>query len=473
MAEYHYDYGGQQPNGGNRRGNGKKDDGWGGWALIVFLFAIGIWPVALFLLFAKVFGNDAKKTHTAPPPLRTTARTSVERSMEEAVRQAERAAESAGRAAESAGRTAEQEVERALHHVERTARRTEQYSDGQQGQPNRAKAAAKSVVKSPKVKKSNARTMKIVGLLIAAYGIMCAIDPADMVFAGYVQNWIWELMQYLAVAVGGVGMFFGGLKMDAALRRYARYLAVMGETEAQPLSDLSRKLGWTERRVEKDLQKMIDKGYFGDGAYLNLELGYFFRSNRADEDLRKRKEAAQQAEPKAAPPDETEQGYSGILRNIRRANDRIADPVLTAKIDRLENITARIFKAVEEDPKKRNRIDTFLNYYLPTTQKLLDAYAEFDSAGVEGENLRQAKSRIETTMDSIVEGFEHQLDELYKSDVLDVDSDIRVMESMLHRDTASVEKDFGLKGGAKAKAAPNRMDLDFGGMAAQKKPEEE
>lgn len=47
-------------------------------------------------------------------------------------------------------------------------------------------------------------------------------------------------------------------------------------------------------------------------------------------------------------------------------------------------------------------------------------------------------------MDSIVRGFEHQLDELYKADALDIDSDIRVMETMLRRDTATVETDFGL-----------------------------
>ena len=110
---------------------------------------------------------------------------------------------------------------------------------------------------------------------------------------------------------------------------------------------------------------------------------------------------------------------------------------------------------MEEDPKKRDRIDTFLNYYLPTTQKLLDSYAEFEAAGGEGENLRQAKARIESTMDLIIKGFEHQLDELYKADAMDVDSDIRVMETMLERDTASVEKDFGL-----------------GEFAAEQKPEE-
>ena len=153
---------------------------------------------------------------------------------------------------------------------------------------------------------------------------------------------------------------------------------------------------------------------------------------------------AKQAAQAAQAPKEAEEGYSGILRSIRRANDAIADPVLSAKISRLEEITARIFRAVEEDPKKAGRIGTFLNYYLPTTQKLLDSYAEFEAAGVEGENLRQAKERIESTMDAIIRGFEHQLDELYKADAMDVDSDIRVMETMLRRDTATVEEDFGL-----------------------------
>ena len=102
---------------------------------------------------------------------------------------------------------------------------------------------------------------------------------------------------------------------------------------------------------------------------------------------------------------------------------------------------------MEEDPKKAARIDTFLNYYyyLPTTQKLLNSYAEFEAAGIEGENLRQAKQRIESTMDSIVKGFEHQLDELYKADALDVDTDIRVMEHMLKRDTGSAAEDFNLE----------------------------
>ena len=141
------------------------------------------------------------------------------------------------------------------------------------------------------------------------------------------------------------------------------------------------------------------------------------------------------------------QGDVGTLEAIRRANDRIDDPVLSAKIDRLETITCKIFKVIQEEPAKKAKASTFLNYYLPTTQKLLDSYADFEEAGISGQNLDQAKARIQETMDNIIAGFEHQLDELYRDAAMDIDSDIRVMETMLKRDTSTVADDFGLDGG--------------------------
>jgi len=395
----------------------QKDGEWGSWALIVFLFAIGIWPVALLLLFAKLFGNDHHQKQRSVEPV-------------------------------------SDQWGQIPYRLDTDLRQSQA----------KARAAVKKVIRSPGFKKSNARWLKILGVILAVGGLVTAYDPVSKMYLldGVRNYYILEAMQYLAVSVAGLGMLAGGISMDRSMKRYVRYLAVMGDLEAISVQELSRKIGYSERHIGKDLEKMIDRGYFGGRAYLDAELGYFFRSSQAEEELRR----------KTVQPDETpkeaEEGYSGILRNIRRANDQIADPELSAKIDRLEEIAAKIFHAVEGDPKKRGRIDTFLNYYLPTTQKLLDSYAEFEAAGVEGENLRQAKERIRTTMDSIVKGFEHQLDELYKADVMDVDSDIRVMESMLNRDTASVERDFGLgKSASQTGCKSAAKDVDLGGMAAQ------
>lgn len=132
------------------------------------------------------------------------------------------------------------------------------------------------------------------------------------------------------------------------------------------------------------------------------------------------------------------------LDEMRRLNDSIQDAAISAQIDRLEQVSGKIFRQVQKDPTQLPQIRKFMSYYLPTTLKLLENYASFEEAGVSGENLSQAKAKIEKTMDSIVAGFEHQLDELYRTDAMDIDSDIRVMETMLRRDTASVADDFGL-----------------------------
>lgn len=136
------------------------------------------------------------------------------------------------------------------------------------------------------------------------------------------------------------------------------------------------------------------------------------------------------------------------IREMKRLNDSIKDETISSQIDRLEEVSGKIFDCVKADPEKLPQIRKFMNYYLPTTLKLLENYADFEEAGVSGENLSQAKSRIAATMDNIVAGFEHQLDELYRTDAMDVDSDIRVMETMLRRDTASAADDFGLGGAA-------------------------
>ena len=403
----------------------QKDEGWIYWGLIILLFIFGLSPLALVLLFLKLFGvgGGEKQQQAAPPPLNETA--------------GQRTSERVGR---------------------------------QTSQPTRARKTVHQVMKAPSQKKSTARTLMIVGAILAAVGLVACAEPVEMMLwlKEITSYYMEDLLSALAMLVGGGAMIGCGIGMDRSLKRYTQYLAVMGDRPAMSVEELARVTDFSQRRVTKDLQAMISKGFFGGKAYLNRELGYFFRSSQADEDWQRRQEEAEEA---SAPPKEAEEGYSGILRNIRRANDRIADPALSAKIDRLEEVTAKIFQAVEADPKKRSSIDTFLNYYLPTTQKLLDSYAEFEATGVEGANLGQAKDRIEKTMDSIVAGFEHQLDELYKMDAMNVDSDIRVMETMLRRDTASAEKDFGLGTAPAAPAKPKTRDVDLGGMAAQRQEE--
>ena len=305
---------------------------------------------------------------------------------------------------------------------------------------SRVKSAVSGVTRSPNDSSTAARVLKIVGIALVAVGALACLGTlSDMGYAleyGYVLSLLEDLFVAAGFLAAGGVLMAGSGRMKRRMRRFAKYLAVAGGAQSVSISRLAAAAEVSERRVERDLELMIEQGLWGRGAYVDLSAGKLFRSAMAA-----REDEARRSAPVTPP--QAQQGYSGVLRQIRAANDRIADPELSAKIDRLEEIAGRIFRLIENEPAKKAKAATFLNYYLPTTQKLLDSYAEFEEAGVSGGNLSQAKRKIEQTMDSIVQGFERQLDELYRADALDIDSDIRVMETMLRRDHARVEDDFG------------------------------
>ena len=100
-------------------------------------------------------------------------------------------------------------------------------------------------------------------------------------------------------------------------------------------------------------------------------------------------------------------------------------------------IRDRILDYQKKHPNRQGQLRTFLNYYLPTTLKILRAYAQLEAQGIEGENISAAKARIEGMMDQVVAGFEKQLDKLFQDDALDIAADVEVLENMLKKDGLS------------------------------------
>ena len=122
------------------------------------------------------------------------------------------------------------------------------------------------------------------------------------------------------------------------------------------------------------------------------------------------------------------------ISEMKRLDDNIADPGISADIVRLEQISTRIFEEVRRDPKKLPQIRRFMDYYLPTTLKLLNSYARMSAAGVSGENIDATLAKVEGMMRTIVAAFEKQLDALYGAEALDISTDITVLETMMARE---------------------------------------
>ena len=140
--------------------------------------------------------------------------------------------------------------------------------------------------------------------------------------------------------------------------------------------------------------------------------------------------------PKARPEIRISDGELAI-REMKRLNDSIKDETISRQIDRLEEVSGKIFDCVKADPKKLPQIRKFMNYYLPTTLKLLNAYDRMSSQGVEGQNISGTMERVESMMSNIVTAFERQLDSLFGDQALDISTDITVLENMMAREGLS------------------------------------
>ena len=122
------------------------------------------------------------------------------------------------------------------------------------------------------------------------------------------------------------------------------------------------------------------------------------------------------------------------IQEMRRLDESITDEGISADILRLERASAKIFEEVRRSPEKLPQIRRFMDYYLPATLKLLNAYDRMSGTGVSGENIDATLARVEKIMRTIAEAFEKQLDSLYGAEAMDISADITVLETMLARE---------------------------------------
>ena len=125
---------------------------------------------------------------------------------------------------------------------------------------------------------------------------------------------------------------------------------------------------------------------------------------------------------------------SEYLRQLRKADEDIEDEKISDAIVRMEEISFQIFAYVCDHPNKVGQIRKFMNYYLPTTIKLLNSYHRLSQQDVNGENIQSTMVEIERIMQTIVKAFEKQLDSLYAEEAMDISADITVFETLLKQE---------------------------------------
>ena len=326
---------------------------------------------------------------------------------------------------------------------------------------------------------------KALGITLAAvgYSIGGTILLADLVMFSFLAMMGETAAGLILSAVNlpflcGFGfMAWKGTKMIGRSNRFRTYLQAIGQEEMCNIQKLARQAGKREKFVVRDVEKMIRDGWFLQGhldekktclmvtdhmyrEYRKIEeererhlLEEEERKKRqaerekrmADEDARRKTEQDTAAERRKHMSPEVraiiEQG-DAYVRKIRQCNDVIPGAAVSAKIDRMEMLVDKIFDRVEQKPETVGEIRKLMDYYLPTTVKLLEIYAEMDAQPSGGENIQTAKLEIESTLDTINVAFEKILDGLFRNAAWDVSSDISVLNTMLAQEGL---KDDGLK----------------------------
>ena len=158
------------------------------------------------------------------------------------------------------------------------------------------------------------------------------------------------------------------------------------------------------------------------------------------------------------------------ITEMKRLYDNIADPTISAQIVRLQQLAGKIFAQVEQNPEKLPQIRKFMNYYLPTTLKILNAYDRMGEQGVSGENITSTMQKVEGMMSTIITAFEKQLDSLFGSEAMDISTDMVVLENMMAREGLTddpLHKTVTSEESQTEPAAEEKTQVDAGGITLE------
>ncbi len=299
--------------------------------------------------------------------------------------------------------------------------------------------------------------------IIAAVFLFCsAVNIADGLTGLSMQAFLsgGYLQDSLILLLLSAAAFIPSRILKAQNDRRNIIRSIIGRRETILLSQLSAASDIPLKKLRKELQSMINRGEFGDEAYLDLAAGRFMRHPDVVAETSSREEESTSG---TADSDQ----FRSIILQIRKLNDDIKDYAVSERIYRIEEHTQNIFDYVTKHPEAMPQIRTFMSYYLPTTLKLLESYSQIEQVGVAGENMKKSKENIERILDMLVVGYEQQVDKLFKNESLDISSEITVLEAMMKQDGLDGRNDFS------AASNPGYTDdLSAGSAAAaQSKPD--
>lgn len=415
---------------GNQNNGGKEDNTLfhvGSWILTIILLSTA-WPLGLVMLFLNLSGK-IDKFH----PRRLFGSSGTNASRAQTTRRA------------SSGVTYQPGTS--------SVRRTDAASASQP-----SAQTASSTGAAARSGKKGSSFAKVADILLLILGVVLILVGGSIVGEElrYVQyGLIWsEVIKGIFYIIGGAGSLVARFLTRRRTARFNRLNTIVNTNVKEgriSVKDIAKSSGLDLKTTRKELTSMIEKGFFGDSAYIDSEIDCLILTREAADKIRSfAQEAKRKAEEelKRQREDTSDGKYASILAELKRLDADIVDQSISDKIVRIEELSEKIFKIVDENPEKAPQIRKFMDYYLPTTLKLLRSYSVLERQGISGQNISAAKADIDRILDTLIKGYEQQLDLLFQEDAIDISSDIEVLETMLRNDgLKSDDSGFGTTAG--------------------------
>lgn len=252
--------------------------------------------------------------------------------------------------------------------------------------------------------------------------------------------------------VGSVILAFRGWKIRKRLERFNKYSDILKGKNYSEISKLSESVSKKNKFVLKDIEKMMSLNMFKEG-HISEDKSYFMLGDEVYEEyLNSMKAYSERSKEEADNTvDQDKSELSLVIENgekyiseIESVNYSLRGNNIYTKLNEMANITKNIIDNVRKNPDNLPLVKKFFNHYLPISLKLIYSYRELNAQTIEGENIRKAKNEIENSIDLINTAFRKLLDNLFEDVVLDVSSDISVLETLFTQEGLT-EDDFKKK----------------------------
>lgn len=283
------------------------------------------------------------------------------------------------------------------------------------------------------------------GGILGAIGAWKLLGTLDMLSYAGTFSVLKNIIIYGAFLGIGIYQFIKGKNYINRANRYSRYMKLLEHKQFASVEELAGAVAKRARTVVKDLEFMIEQKWFLEGR-MDEKKSQFMLTDKVYEQyklaeqgrvLREQEEMEKQKIEKDPVQKEVMQLITEgnrYVKEIRRLNDEILGKDISNQLDKIEEIISSIFEIIKRKPEKRTELRKLMQYYLPMTVKVVTSYRDFENERVQSKQLEDSKMEIRETLDKVIIAFETLREKVFQEEVLDVSTDLDVLEAMMSQE---------------------------------------